>query len=233
MQEDYQAVMLQAAQVAGFKDMYEGDFHDLLVETRLYSMTSVERLFDLWKSVRYIVEAGIPGAIIECGVWRGGSMMLAAKTLLSLGVTDRRLLLYDTYEGHSQPPKEWNGDIFGGNGHDQWTPEWNKVSIEDVRANMALTGYPMENVCLVKGKVEDTLPGFSEPVALARLDTDWYESAAVELEVLWPCVSRGGILIMDDYGHYLGQRKACDDYFSDKPIKLNRVDYGCRTAQKV
>jgi hypothetical protein len=124
---------------------------------------------------------------------------------------------------------------------DQWsalrktdeTSDWANVSIEEVRANMARTGYPADKVHFVKGMVEKTA-GANVPASLAllRLDTDWYASAKIALETFWPRLVRGGVLIVDDYGHYQGQRKAVDDFFAADPQLLHRIDYGCRVIVK-
>ncbi len=100
---------------------------------------------------------------------------------------------------------------------------------------MASTGYPEERLHFVKGKVEETIPGdLPGKIALLRLDTDWYESTRHELEHLWPLLVPGGVLIIDDYGHWAGARRAVDEFFADRvdaPL-LNRVDYTARVGVK-
>jgi len=239
---DYQLLMAQQAKMAGFTDL-DPPFMKLMESVKPYTMTSVERMFDLYKSVEYIVKAGVPGDILETGVWRGGSMMLVAKTLLSLGDSTRRLFLFDTFEGHPKPDAEEDIDIWGQSAVAGWeafrrneeveASNWANVPIEEVRQNMASTGYPMEKIALVKGMVERTAAEHtSAQLALVRLDTDWYASARAALQAFWPKISRGGVLIIDDYGHYRGQRKAVDDYFAAKPVKLHRIDYSCRSVVK-
>lgn len=216
-----------------FADL-DADFWALYDECREETMTPVERLFDLYKTVEYIVREKVPGAIVECGVWRGGSMMMAALALKKFGDDmDRRLMLYDTFEGLPYPD-EIDVDLFDRSAAKQWKPEMAKGALNVVTANMARTGYP--HVQYIKGLVEDTLPRVvneSWPIALARLDTDWYASTKVELEVLWPRIAPGGVLIIDDYGHWLGCRQAVDEYFADKSVKMTRVDYSCRVIQKI
>lgn len=238
---DYQLVMAQQSIMAALADM-EPEFHELFDFVRPQTMTSVERLYDLYNSVEYIVKSGVPGDLIECGVWHGGSMMLVAKTLLKLGDTSRKLYLFDTYEGHPKPDKIKDRDIWDNSAYDEWNEhqhteggsDWGRVSIDDVRANMSRTGYPMHNVVLVKGKVEDTAAANTpDKVALVRLDTDWYESTRVGLHNFWPKLSERGILIADDYGHYKGQREAVDEYFAGNPILMHRVDYSCRSITKI
>jgi O-methyltransferase len=237
---DYQLMMAQQELMAKLADLDEAA-RPIIETVRPFTMTSIERLFDLYKSVEYIVKAQVPGDMLECGVWRGGSMMLVARTLVALGDTRRTLFLLDTYEGPPKPDPEKDLDLWGNNPVNEWinyrktdeTSDWAYVSIDEVRANLESTGYPMEKVMLVKGMVEKTAatvpPG---PLALVRLDTDWYASAEVGLATFWPRLSRKGILIVDDYGHYRGQRQAVDEYFTKTPVKLNRVDYSCRTILK-
>lgn len=209
---------------------------------RPYTMTSPERLFSLIQAVRYVARASIPGDIVECGVWRGGSMMAAAQTLMACSDTQRGLHLFDTFEGMS-PPTAFDVAVDGQTASallasprttDPESP-WCYAGIDDVRAAMRSTGYPAERIHYVQGRVEDTLPGGAPArIALLRLDTDWYESTRHELEQLYPLLSAGGVLIVDDYGHWAGCRKAVDEYLGAHGIKLllNRVDYTGRIAIK-
>ena len=99
---------------------------------------------------------------------------------------------------------------------------------------MGSTGYPPEWVAYVEGLVEETITRSAPTrIALLRLDTDWYESTHHELVHLYPQLERGGVLIVDDYGHFAGARKAVDEYFADDPILLSRIDYTGRMAVKV
>lgn len=238
---DLQAIMVQQHIAAVEKD-FEPDFRPFYEAVRQYSGGSPERLYNIHQAVRYIVSAKIPGAFVECGVWMGGTMMMVAATLLAMGVTDRKLYLYDTYEGHPKPNEQLDIDLHGHSATIDWaqateqgTKRWMDVSVDTVSENMARTGYPMENVILVKGKVEDTLPKQApDSLALLRIDVDWYSPCKATMEHLYPRLSEHGVLILDDYGHYQGFRKAVDDYLdkSNSPILLNRVDYTCRTGIK-
>lgn len=198
------------------------------------TMTSVERLFALYKAIEYLVAAGIPGDIVECGVWRGGSMMCAALSLLRLCDTQRRLYLYDTFEG-MPPPDGIDVDaenrpaatLLCEERRSEDSHIWAFAPIEVVRRNIDSTGYPKNLVAYVPGPVERTIPAtMPDSIALLRLDTDWYASTQWELKHLFPKLVKGGVLIIDDYGHWKGARRAVDEYFEDSPCKilLNRVD---------
>jgi len=201
------------------------------------TLVPVERSYTLYQALKYIIKNNIEGDLVECGVWKGGSSMLMAYTLLEAGVSDRKIYLYDTFEGMNQPRANDRQEE-----KDQW--ERSKVSetlntmcyspIEEVKANMGKTGYPMENIILVKGKVEETLPGtLPLRISLLRLDTDWYASTKHELIHLYPLLVQHGVLIVDDYGAWQGARKATDEYFSAVPHTfLGRIDYTGRMVIK-
>jgi hypothetical protein len=241
--DDYQLEMAAYDLRTGMGDV-EPDFFPIYERCRKYTMTSWERLYALYMAVRYIVKANIPGAFLECGVWRGGSMMLIALTLLEMQQTERQLFLFDTFEGLPRPDEAMDVDVWGNRAIDGWRPHmktdrsssWAYASLEEVRANMESTSYPMSRVSFLKGMVEDTLPAKApSQIALLRLDTDFYTSTRHELEHLYPLLSRNGILILDDYGHFLGARKATDEYFTSVAMQplLARLDYAGRLAVKV
>lgn len=208
-----------------------------------YTMTSRERLHALLEAVRYISGSDISGSIVECGVWRGGSMMAAAFALRELGAANRHLYLFDTFEGMPQPrvvDSRFDGvqasTIFEALRTGTDSSSYCRSPIEDVEKTLRSTGYPIDLVHLVKGKVEKTIPDCApESIALLRLDTDWYDSTKHELEHLYPRLQRGGILIIDDYGHWQGCKKAVDEYFSrtQQRIFLSRIDYTGRVGIKI
>ena len=108
--------------------------------------------------------------------------------------------------------------------------------LDEVRRNMESTHYPAHLIHYVRGRVEETIPSEAPAnIALLRLDTDWYESTKHELLHLWPRVSSGGIVIIDDYGHWRGSRRATDEYFGEIGLRvmLNRLDYTGRLIQKL
>lgn len=216
------------------------DAHRVLYErVSPYTQTSLERVAALADAVEYVVRRAIPGDFVECGVWRGGSSMAIALTLSRLGMTDRRLWLYDTF-GTMPPAGEHDRDYAGRAMRAGALDPINNsahaagLTLSEVQSAMASTGYPPGQVTCVEGLVEETIPRSSpDRVALLRLDTDWYESTRHELAELYPRLERGGVLIVDDYGHFAGARKAVDEYFAGEPILLARIDYTGRIAVKV
>ena len=212
-----------------------------------FTMTGVARLQALVDAVRYCVRRDVPGDFAECGVWRGGSVLAMLLTLEQLGVDDRDVYLFDTFEGMTEPTEDdtspldppaletWN------EAQERAAQPWSEMfnseffNEDDVRRTVTSTGYPPERIHFVRGRVEDTVPGNApDALALLRLDTDWYESTRHEMEHLYPRLSGGGVLIVDDYGHWEGARRAVDEYFAATgalPL-LNRIDYTARIAVK-
>lgn len=207
-----------------------------------YTMTSQERIHALVHATRYITHESIAGDIVECGVWAGGSVMAVARTLLELGVRDRDIWLFDTFEGMTKPTDD-DVDYAGSEAAPEFeekrtgddSSDWCAASLEQVRDAVTSTGYPAERLHFVKGRVEDTIPANGpETIALLRLDTDWYESTRHEMEHLYPRLQPSGVLIIDDYGHWAGSKKAVDEYIErHKPgLLLQRIDYSGRIAVK-
>jgi hypothetical protein len=206
---------------------------DVYERVKPYTMTSPERVSALVDAVRYIDARAVPGAIVECGVYRCGSAMAAA-----LCTSGRDLYLFDTFEGMTEPTlsdrRASDGrqasDMLGDAGKSDLL--WCVAGIEEVRANLRSTGYAEERVHLIQGRVEETVPGLApSSIALLRLDTDWYESTRHELEHLYPRLASGGVLIIDDYGYWEGARRAVDEYFAGK-LLLSRIDSTGRIAVK-
>jgi hypothetical protein len=169
--------------------------------------------------------------------------MLMAYTLLARGCTNRTIWLYDTFDGVSPPGdedvQEMSGrparDILNERPRSQDDPFWGIAPRDLVERNLRRTGYPMHRFRFIQGDVLKTLPAEAPAVlSLLRLDTDWYESTKHELEQLYPRLSPGGVLIVDDYGYWRGARKATDEYFQTinaRPL-LNRIDYTGRICVK-
>lgn len=199
------------------------------------TMTGLERTSALVEAVKYIERNNIEGALVECGVWKGGSVMAMALALKELGNESRDIYLYDTFAGMNAPTDE---DIMfdGTPGHHKFSKtrisddasSWCAIPFETVRQNVLRTGYPEDRFHFVKGPVEKTIPGtLPGKIALLRLDTDWYESTRHELIHLFPLLAPHGVIIIDDYGHWKGARKATDEYIRENRLcmLLHRIDY--------
>ena len=224
------------------RDLSDADIA-ILDKIAPYTMTSVERQTELLAAIHHLVHHNIGGSIVECGVWRGGGCMAAALALLDDNAFDRDIYLYDTFLGMTAPTEADKRAEDGltaqtclDRSTDKTTAIWCVANLDDVRTNMAATGYPAHLIHYVEGPVETTIPANlpKAPIALLRLDTDWYESTRHELEYLFPLVADGGIVIIDDYGHWAGARRAVDEYLVGLPKKyfLHRVDYTCRSFMK-
>jgi hypothetical protein len=169
--------------------------------------------------------------------------MMIAFILKNRNITNRKIFLFDTFEGMPQATKE--DEDFGGRQASEIMKEnagnknatiWCIADLEDVKNNMRKTDLDENQIVYVKGMVENTIPCFeiSGDISLLRLDTDWYESTKHELIHLYPKVSKNGVVIIDDYGHWKGSRKAVDEYFAEKKIRplLQRIDYTGRLMIK-
>jgi len=190
-------------------------------------MTSPARLTALCRALEYVAANEIAGSIVECGVWRGGSMMAVADTLRRLRSHDRDLYLFDTFSG-MPPPQECDRRYDGVPAAallqetDRNTDDvWALCHLEKVRSAMQRIAYDPGRIHFVKGMIEDTVPRQApDTIALLRLDTDWYESTRHELVHLFPRLAVGGVLIIDDYGFWQGSRRAVDEYLAENRIPL-------------
>jgi O-methyltransferase len=224
-------------------------FHDyskyraVFEKCKPFTMTSIERMYALRKAVEYIVNSKLPGDIVECGVWKGGSAMLIAYTLLQMGESTRRIYLYDTFCGMVEPTKNDYLLSDGTTARSQMRKRGKKTfanwcfsPLSEVRDNLFSTGYPENKLIFVKGKVEQSIPRtMPSRIALLRLDTDWYESTKHELVHLFPLLAEKGVLLIDDYGYWAGQTKAVEEYLATNKITilLNRIDSGGRIGIKI
>jgi hypothetical protein len=213
----------------------------LIEAVKPFTMTSVERLWSTLISARYVARNAIEGAFVECGVWRGGQSALAATVFLKENAL-RDLWLFDTFAGMTAPT-ELDVNLFGQSSRETYersrkgdASQWCYASLDEVRETMRKTGYPSDKVHFVKGPVESTLRGenLPDPIAVLRLDTDWYESTRDEMEILYPRLASGGVLMIDDYGHFAGARRAVDEYFAARNVTplLQPMDYSGRIYVK-
>jgi hypothetical protein len=211
------------------KSDFDPEFLEIYRRCSPFTMTSIERMYALYQATRYVVEREVPGDVVECGVWRGGSSMLAAMTLARAGDEQRALHLFDTFEGMTRPTEEDGGEAFAewSRLQDDDVNRWCYAALDEVEGNMRSTGIGSDRVRLIQGRVEDTIPEAAPTsIAILRLDTDWYQSTYHELRHLFPRLSPEGVLIIDDYGRWDGARQAVDQYFEEtgERILLNRID---------
>lgn len=225
-----------------FKDISESDKR-IFQDVKAYTMTSPERVFAVLDAVRYVLKNDVEGSIVECGVWRGGTMMAVAHLLRMHNSFDKDLYLFDTFAGMPLPA-DVDADFHGRKAKSKFlakqrTPDssdWCYASLSEVQINLESAGYLKDKVHYVVGKVENTVPVQApETISILRLDTDWYESTKHEMIHLYPRLVPGGVLIIDDYGHWQGARKAVDEYLLENrvPILLNRIDYTGRIGIKL
>ena len=222
------------------REEFTEDEWNMLNVCKPYTMTSGERLLHTFRTIKELDKEKIEGAIVECGVYKGGQIISA---WLGNTKSKRQFWLYDTFEGMTSPTEDdyrINADGSYGfahqstkakNGYDQWCrAELNEV-VENINPFI-----PQNQTKYVVGDVCKTLenPGnVPTNIALLRLDTDWYESTYKELQVLWPKLSIGGICVIDDYNSWQGSKKAFHDAFGDT-MKIHTIDQTaiyCRKEQ--
>ena len=211
-----------------------------VLENRL-TMGSKDNLAATILATRYVCKNKIKGDFVECGVWRGGHGIAAALTF-KLYNTKSKVICLDTFLGMTKP----SDDDFGNHNKLKAITEFNSysrgdhnewcfASYEEVQANFLQAGVSKEDFQLIKGDVSETLTSFKPgAISFLRLDTDWYESTKTELKYLWPFLSVSGVLIVDDYGHWQGSKKAVDEFFQSTPtILFHALDYTSRSGIKI
>ena len=226
------------------------DYDPLHAETydkvKDYTMTNSQRIVALCNAIDYLTQNNIEGDIVECGVWRGGSIMAAIDTLIRHNSTERSIYLYDTFEGMPSPTR-YDKKVAGAHGagmsaedlYKNTSPDdiiWCNSALDEVKQNIGRLNYPIDKIHYVKGMIEDTIPQtIPRKIALLRLDTNFYESTKHELKHLYPLLAQGGVIIFNDYGDWEGARKAIDEYIATEKIKLllNRIDYTGRIGVKL
>jgi hypothetical protein len=204
---------------------------------------SPEAIVTLVRAVDRVIKQGIPGAFVECGVYMGGNIEVMIRALQRHGVSDCDIYLYDTFAGMPKPEERDDG-VLGAKAF--WEAHrtredgdkgsnWMKAGVELVRQRIEPLGYPEKHLHFIKGMVEETIPAtMPEKIAILRLDTDFYSSTKHELQHLYPRLSPGGILIIDDYGAFPGARAATDEYSAEHGLDwfLHRVDAHVRLVVK-
>ena len=191
-----------------------------------HSMAGYQRLRNLGDCVLDVLKNDVPGDFIETGVWRGGACILMRGLSKAAGQGDRKTFVADSFEGLPPPsPDEFPAD----KGDTHFTrKEALGISLEQVQDNFRAYDLLDDNVVFLKGWFKDTLPKLdAKAFAIVRLDGDMYESTIQAIEILYPRLSPGGYLIVDDYGAVKGCREAIEDYRSANGITepLQQVDW--------
>jgi O-methyltransferase len=194
-----------------------------------YSMTSEERITELFNSLEYIRLNNLDGDFVECGVWKGGNILGIIEYLNYYGITDRQVWLYDTFQGMTQP-EDCDVDYKNNKASNILKQVLCYSSIVEVKENLSKSSFPIEKIKFVVGDVCETLDNeqhLPKTISLLRLDTDWYKSTKKELDILYPKLVNKGVLIVDDYGHWAGSKKATDEFFEQNDIEPNikKIDY--------
>lgn len=190
------------------------------------TMIGLKRLDNIQSCVEDTLANGVPGDLIEAGVWRGGATIFMRAILRAYEVQDRCVWVADSFEGVPPPDPDRYPEDSGDRLH---TYEELAVSMEEVRGNFERYGLLDDQVGFLKGWFRDTLPEAPfTTLAVARLDGDMYESTMDALTHLYPKLSVGGYLIVDDYGAFRSCRQAVHDYRDAHDIddKIRRIDWG-------
>ena len=192
-------------------------------------MNSKIRMWALIQSLKHIINKRIDGDFVETGVWRGGLSAIFLRKIIRNNL-NKNLYLYDTFEGMPEPTAidvKTTG-IVGLQAHSKWIntkdgefSNWCRASLDYVKDTLSqVTPDYEDHTFFIKGKVEDTLldsENLPDKISILRLDTDWYTSTKIEMEVLYPKVVKNGYIIIDDYYHWRGCRKAVDEYLKSLP----------------
>lgn len=217
----------------------DGEAAAAIESARGYTMVDIHQQFLAYALARYIAEASLPGDLVECGVWRGGVSALMLRGLMAGGANHKRLWMYDTFQGMTAPSDK-DLQIQSGRSaqeilsripkmagkKNEWN-EWCFADEDDVRRTVSATGYPGQNINIVKGDVAVSLTEEKpRSISLLRLDTDWYESTRVELDSLYPLVEPGGFVIVDDYDDWSGARLAVDEFLCQLPVRPPLIKVG-------
>jgi O-methyltransferase len=195
-----------------------------------YSMTSYIRKFFLIKCIHYINKNNIKGDIVECGIWKGGNLFLSKK-INDFYQIKRKYYGYDTFAGMTKPSKNEHFSLKKDFTNNKRKFDWLIINKEKVINYAKNLFSDISDFKFIEGAVEETLcikKNLPRKISLLRLDTDYYKSTKIELDKLYPKLSKGGILIIDDYGDMPGAKKAVDNFFRNKNIFLIRIDRSCR-----
>jgi hypothetical protein len=209
-----------------YKKIIDMEIEEFISIVKPYTMTSVERIRSLFQSLEYIRKNNIQGDIVECGVWKGGNILGCLEYMKHYDI-NKTVWLYDTFSGMTQTTN-FDIDLNGVSGK-QWESKCD-CTLQEVKDIIDEKKYPNNKIKFIVGDITETLKqngNIPKTISLLRLDTDWYESTKIEMETLYPNLTNDGVLIIDDYGHWVGAKKAVDEYFTlinKKPI-FEVIDY--------
>lgn len=192
-------------------------------------MTGRDRISYLYQMLQYLKQEKIEGDFVECGVWKGGNILGMMEFCDFEKKYDLNIWAYDTFEGMTAPTDR-DVDLDGKLANNILNSIKCICHLDEFEKNIGTSSFPKDKIKIVKGDICKTLEdkkNIPEKISLLRLDTDWYESTKKELEVLYPLLEPGGVLIIDDYGHWKGSRTATDQYFSSININphFTKIDY--------
>lgn len=217
-----------------FPEYIEGPFKSIYKKYCDRSMVIWEGMYDNYLAAKHIGINLIEGDIVECGVYLGGSMGLIKETidLYSKSKLQKKYYLFDTFEGMPDPSKVdhmlfekdalYSFSRFKKEKRVDGTSNHSRGELDEVKKTLLIANKSLKNFRFVKGLVEVTLKDIKNipnKIALLRLDTDFYDSTKIELEILFSKLVRGGILIIDDYGTWNGSKQATDEFFSKNNFK--------------
>ncbi|MGB7270506.1 MAG: TylF/MycF/NovP-related O-methyltransferase [Albidovulum sp.] len=185
--------------------------------SKAFTMVGTRRLNNFRQRIESVIGNKIPGDIVETGVWRGGACILARGVLKAYGVTDRRVIVCDSFEGLPPPDDAKFPADAGSNFHEF---EDLSVSLEQVKSNFERFGLLDDQVVFLKGWFRDTMKDVpSKQIAILRLDGDMYESTIDPLEHLYDRIPKGGWIIVDDYRVVPAAKAAVHDFLDARSLK--------------
>jgi O-methyltransferase len=218
----------EAKQRAQHPDVIEKDFWENAIYCWPYTVLGIAALYNYYSALKFAEAAGLEGAVIECGVFMGGSALFAGRLLKDAGST-RRLIAMDTFYGfvRNDPEKDVN---YSGTVVCKPNKPENDFSMQSM-ANMRASDYA--RLEMIKGDVFETIPALQvDKIAVLRLDTDTYDTTKFELEQFYPRMVSGGVVIIDDYGFNQGCAEAVNEYLAKAPVFIPRIDRFVRSFQK-
>jgi O-methyltransferase len=198
-----------------------------------FTMVTTRNLISLYSLARRVEALGIPGDIVECGVWNGGSAAVMGHALNSLGnrAYHRNIWLFDSFQGLPLP-----GEKDGDSERDSYFDGWCKGDQRKVAQAFGMLGVPTNNVEIIPGWFESTLETASiRNISILHIDADWYDSIKIVMDTFYERVAPGGFIILNDYGYWKGCERAVADYFTEHGITniiINQVDQGGAYFQK-